>query len=193
MRAVVWLVVAACGTARTQAGIPPGAECIDNSGCALGQVCTEALTCRAVECVASADCGFGERCDVDAFACVIGCGSDADCLASEVCDAEAEQCVSRSCVDTHRDCSVGEVCARGVCEPARGDWCSGCDSGPAQCGAAEECIEFEGAAGAFCYDRCRTDADCPSGFDCLVIDLQPGGPTPLCYANCGFLTDQGYL
>ncbi len=190
---ILTLFLASCATRPATQGPPADAECVDNAGCDIGQVCDEAWTCQNVGCLASDDCSFDSVCDVTTFECVTGCARDADCLASEACDLATSTCVARGCSDTHRDCAVGEICQAGACITAPGDWCTECTGRPLACGASQHCVAFDGSSGSFCFNGCRNDGDCPSGFECLQIDLQPGGPTKMCYANCGFLSEGGFF
>ncbi len=189
------LAVACASSSAPPDGPPADAECLDNAGCEIGEICNEAYRCESVGCLTTESCSFGSVCDAVTLECVPGCERDSDCLASEQCDATSSTCVSRTCTQTQTDCAVGEFCdpGTGVCTQAPGTWCDTCPGGDVDCRPQEHCITFGAETVGRCYDPCRDDADCPSGFQCLTVDLQPGGPTNICYANCTFLTENGYL
>ena len=127
------------------------------------------------------------------YTCVDGCEGTDDCAPGSTCTQGS--CVLSACSDTHLDCPVGTVCDGGACA-VDGSVCETCASS-ATCGDGR-CATFRDQAGdeAFCYGHCDSSDDCAAGFSCTEFRfLVNGQPTPekLCYADCNWLTEQGWL
>ncbi len=171
-------------------------ECIDHGECEAAQACI-AQTCQEVQCLDSSSCNLDEYCDTETFACRIGCLSDDDCGASQTCSAGS--CEDQSCRSSDLDCPVGEFCdeSSGECV-TQGQWCVDCSTNPSVCGDQGTCLMFQGQepSEAVCYNYCDSNADCPAGFSCTSFDYTIGAEqvtVDLCYANCTWLSENGWM
>lgn len=194
-------------------------ECLDNAMCPAGEVCFNG-SCRTAECTTSDTCGVGQYCDPRGYVCKAGCLQDGDCQAGQECDRDNKVCVERACRTTELDCAVGEFCdaTSGECYEADPPVCqktcdvaatsSGCPTGTrcevttitttcstdSSCPAGYRCDLFTDGNKYchqdFCLSTCNAnDADaCPAGFSCIQ-----GSFSSVCYGDCGWYTDNGYL
>lgn len=210
------LALAACSGGGEGDGKEKGA-CASSDECPTGLQCIDER-CIDVVCVTSADCPFENYCDTQTYQCVEGCREDGDCLSGDVCDRVSNTCVGTSCEETELDCAYGQYCdeATGECKDDSRDHCKSCDvtATSNQCGSSGECYFFEGGSctssgdcdpgytcgnvpgygkichADFCFMDCNpSDADaCPRGFSC--INTGTGG---VCYGDCLYMTQNGYL
>ncbi len=149
------------------------AACTSNAECPAGMFC-DITTNR---CIANGPCTLDEHCALDNICnatvsqCRAGCRRDGDCK-------QKTACVNNLCIDfcrTNQSCPVMEFCnpTSGSCaiRPNRTD-CRDCTSSPTVCtstGLQASCLTFvsEGQnTRRFCGVHCRTQEDCPSGFEC---------------------------
>ena len=194
-------------------------ECATAEDCADGLQCIDAA-CVQVDCTTSAECPFNSYCDVQAYTCVDGCREDADCLAGFACDDVANTCVETGCRDTQLDCAYGELCdeATGECVEDTRAHCQTCDAlstnpnqcdggdcfywGGEACNSAADCdpgYECEQVPGLgkichadYCLVTCNPSVEdaCPRGFECGDVT---GMGDNYCYADCNYMTQNGYL
>ena len=163
----------------------PGCESTED--CLAGDVC-EAHQCVPAACESTElDCGLGERCDTELGECLSGevpecssceqgCGEGQDCLTlhGETCEGEGLCPEGWSCYQETLEeprCPQGEGCPPGAtCEDS---WCV-----------------FNECRMEVCLSRCDlASPDCPGGF--LCTEYGPGAG--ICYADCPYLMEQGYL
>lgn len=194
-------------------------ECLDNAMCEAGNVCFNG-SCRTAECTTSDTCGVGQYCDPRGYVCKAGCLVDADCKAGQECDRDNRVCMDRGCRDSELDCAVGEQCdaTSGQCFEFDPPMCAKtCDVGVLSnsCPNGTECevttITTTCTSDSSCENgyRCDTFTDgkkychkdyclatcnvnnpdsCPAGFTCLEGLLYD-----VCYGDCGWYTENGYL
>ncbi len=163
-------------------------ECIDNGECGEFQACRDDA-CVDVECLNSATCDIGLYCNAQTYTCVEGCLEDVDCMAGETCNTETQTCEAYGCRTTELDCPVGTECdvstgscdEVSVCEPCQN--AAGCRSSD-----APHCVQFQGDETGYCWPECGADNSCPAGFFCYTSWTQD-----ICVADCGWLTENGYL
>ncbi|MCK6504158.1 hypothetical protein L6R53_12280 [Myxococcota bacterium] len=222
MRATTWSLVllglTATACTKKTASEPQG-ECATLEDCPDGKQCIDAM-CVQVDCTTSAECPFNTYCDVQNYTCVDGCREDTDCLSGFSCDTVANTCVESGCTDTELDCSYGQYCDRasGSCIDDTKAHCEPCDvlGGSANQCPGGECYFLSGA-------NCNTAADCDPGYACdnipgygklchadhCLISCNPNVDEPcprgyacldasglgdyVCYADCPYLSTNGYL
>lgn len=212
--ALLPLILALAGCGKKDAG----SQCHDNGDCGSLQACID-NTCRDVQCVTSADCEIHQFC-TNKHMCLNGCASDSDCEAGESCDTTAHKCVAYGCRSSQLDCDYGQVCdtESGECNSAGQALCQSCDAASlgnqcgrgscfvvgvgsscrkdADCESGWSCDYFGAGYGSLCHqDFCMTTCNpnaadpCPRGFECT----DGGDGKYYCYADCGYLTSNGYL
>lgn len=182
--------------------------CDSDGDCFAGQTCDlEQHTCESYGCRdTQLDCNYNEFCDQTTGQCVASgmdncgscnpesasCGGGGACLASEeqgACNSFDYSCPSG------QGCFIAETDERRTCE----DWLglpddSVCPSGWS-CGQTSAtdlnlyCFRPACFTGE-CYAGCDSSSDdpCPRGFSCV-----DAGTTDVCFADCAFLRDGGYL
>jgi hypothetical protein len=160
------------------------AKCLSNADCESGSFCeTGSGECVGVgTCTRDVHCDLGRICQ--AGVCRLGCRTTADCelMLREVCLEGA--CVSGRC-ENNEYCPFGQVCeladhacltpAEPFCVSGCSFICAGCtDKTQGPCGhPANIC---SGQNPTYCLVACRTQAECPSGYDC-VSTIDPQGRT----------------
>jgi len=187
------------------------AGCDADADCLAGQSCDGATNqCSAYGCRdTQLDCDYGEMCDVTTGQCYVedeglceqtcdlfspNCGGDSTCIPTQYvgdCDAGNGDagCPSNS------PCAIVEVDESGTCDwfgfpddsaCERGWNCDYLETGSGRIGYychLDYCIESQ------CFPSCDNTGDCPRGFDCQDI----GGGDAACFADCDYLTSEGYL
>ena len=126
---------------------------------------------RDLGCSTDADCPAGQQCIDEICVPQTVCESDSDCSApTPRCDTASGLCVE--CL-ADGDCDAGEKCVDGSCQDR--PQCSSDD----ECDAGEICVE------GTCETGCRSNRDCPSGWECLT-DVGANGTCAQCVedANC---------
>ena len=198
---------------------PSAAECLDNTMCEPGFVCYE-QACRAAECTDSTQCGIQQYCDPRSFRCSDGCLTADDCMAGEACNTQTRTCTEAACRTTELDCPVGEFCdtVTGDCFASDDPLCSkSCDVGS----LSNSCPAGTACEVTTIGDTCRRDADCESGWFCdlftdnvmychqdfCLTSCRPADDDPcpagftcvqgsvgnVCYGDCGWYKENGYL
>lgn len=150
--------------------------CLDDSGCGLGQICSN-RSCVA-GCRDDIGCSGGNICDNDSCRpgcrqdqqcgsgmicegtqCVPGCRQDTQCGSGKIC--EGTQCVSGCRNDPH--CPTGQICDKLQCRTGCRDD-SACPQKESICDASQ----------AVCVGGCRDDVDCNTGRICDAGQCRSG-------------------
>jgi len=199
---------------------PAQGECSTADDCPQDKQCID-THCIQVDCTTSVDCPFESYCDLANYACIDGCQEDSDCLSGEACDQVAATCAPAECQDTQLDCDYGQYCdaASGHCKDDTRPNCQACDatnSNPNQCpagtcyilGSAATCTNSSTCATGetcsnipgygkichadFCLETCNPNVSepCPRGYECLDAS---GLGDYVCYADCVYMANNGYL
>jgi hypothetical protein len=155
--------------------------CIGNSDCSEGFLCNSSDPSggRCIPlgtCGSSVHCEFNYYCEPTQKVCVEGCRGTGDCQLGYVCsngrctsgvDAEAcSACPVRPAPDASY-CDYGEVCsASGACvaHAQKGSLCQECTA-TQNCAAGLTCLVDDETTGSYCAPACKTQSDCPSGYD----------------------------
>lgn len=211
------LAVAGCGGAQApecayesdcgeraicDAGVCREVDCVTHGDCVPGQYCTDDHTCEA-GCSNDLDCPAGSTCDEDAHSCVpYGCrNTQLDCALGERCDKETGTCKKDNRPHC-RACDAGAIantCGtdNATCFVWNVDDTRGC-SNDNHCADGWMCDYFD-AFSQYCHQdrclmKCNPDApnSCPRGFDCVqgLDSTQPN--VAYCYADCNYLTENGF-
>lgn len=181
----------ACLLASSSCGGLQKLECVDHGSCPEGTGCVEGY-CSPVECFSSADCDVFNFCN-PSFECQEGCETDDDCTAGDTCDKTSHTCSTYGCRSTELDCDYGETCdaSSGECEQ-EGEWCeTGCNvNNLYSCGTNQYCIANTDGGDGYCWNFCEDNGDCPRGFECVELGV---GYDNICYGDCDYMTENGFL
>jgi Cys-rich repeat protein len=126
---------------------------------------------RDLSCVNDGDCPAGQQCIGELCVPRTLCDSDSDCQApTPRCDSGSGVCVQ--CLEDG-DCGDGETCADSICRQKN------------QCASDDECDSGEICVAGTCETGCRSNRDCPAGFQCLP-DVGDHGTCAQCVedSNC---------
>lgn len=165
-------------------------ECVDNGECPAGNACITGK-CKEVSCVSSADCNVQQFCNPE-YECQDGCEKTEDCEAGFTCNKDDHTCEGYGCRSTELDCAYGEFCnpETGECN-TRGSWCESCNENNLySCGDGAYCIPLTTNGDGYCWNYCDNDGDCPRGFECSALGT---GYENICFADCDFMKENGYL
>ena len=175
--------------------------CLSNDDCLAlngpGFICNtldrSGGACIAADaCGANVHCQFNQRCDRTSGQCVNACDETGDCQLGLVCvkgadgrgtcqagSAACSLCPTRPDAPDSAFCDDGEVCSLdGNCVAAnhKADLCRACDENT-RCATGMIClIDPEMTSGEYCANGCKTNSDCPNGFNsCNSLSLvMPG-------------------
>jgi len=190
-------------------------DCLTSEDCDISQYCAANFTCKT-GCKDNDDCLAGQVCDTSIRQCVeAGCEqTELDCHVGEVCDPVSGTCNAddATCEQTCHiydspncgggaqcffsnigdqcnnasECASGESCDEFV---VSNDFCTRNADCPqdSYCSEYFQCVQKYCHAD-FCYQSCQTQDDCPAGFSCLNA-----GVGNVCYGDCAYFTQNGYL
>jgi Cys-rich repeat protein len=89
--------------------VPKDAECISDSQCTGGKICTSDYKC--VECLYNSDCADDQICQTSTKTCVTPpeCTNSSQCGAGEICS------ITGYCISEGTQCTTDSECTNGVC------------------------------------------------------------------------------
>ncbi len=199
-----------------------GGGCTSDADCPSGQVCNNGTcTTGGTGCQSDFDCPSGQICQNGTCTSNSGgCTSDADCPSGQVCNNGT--CTSgggsggngsQLCSQASPNCPSPQQCL--MVQGVENGLCTiQCTPNGGECGSNENCDgilkDQNNNTLYFCYTKCTSDADCPTGFsclppsqdgtyiggECLPSDWFQGGGSGFCYsATCSNNTQcpQGQL
>ena len=186
-------------------------DCLTSNDCDIEQYCSTEYACEA-GCENDNDCFAGDSCNTSTQVCeTYGCrDTQLDCEIGEFCNVPTGECYEDD--QPHcRTCSLndllypvfGEECllwneTGGNCTV---DLFFGTQSG---CPSDEVCYPVDPAdpfnPNGTCYKSyavmsCDINAEeaCPRGFSCVQLTYTDGSTTDVCYGDCQYYRENGYL
>lgn len=195
-------------------------ECLTSTDCPIAHVCHPKQYYCVPGCAEDEDCLAGQTCNSESHECVdAACRTtELDCHVGDVCDPVSGQCVEPANAVCETGCHIynspncpgGGTCVQSL----SGQTCNSAND----CDAGETCDPFLTSTdtcwsdgdcpvdGSYCYfgqcvaDYCHVDycyfkcdssddTSCAAGFQCDDF----GTGSELCYGDCGYYVQNGYL
>lgn len=133
--------------------------CQDNSGCAIGEKCSD-NKCHKI-CHTSANCLHGEHCSMGV--CIPGCKTDSDCLNNQGCKSSECHCLPGFQFINDECINVNE-CLNNPCHPS-----AQCIDtlGSYKCICPTEAVGNPYKTGCLLPNQCRRDSQCEDSLACI--------------------------
>lgn len=179
-------------------------ECFYSADCPRGFYCDDSYSCVA-GCTSASDCLAGEACDIVSNECLsYGCReTQLDCALGEWCiDGECMVATPSPCTTCdYLDWKTGigdeqECVLYSFLQDVNCDWRDNVG-----CPEHLNCFPSDGlglvedgiCVNAYGFLRCDTSTDCPRGFFCKPDIYQNGEGINVCWADCRFFLEQGFV